>query len=47
MDWALSQEEMDLPILVDEACPVEKKKKTELLDKLTVNAKLLLELKQE
>jgi len=38
---------MNLPILVDEARPMEKKKKTELLDKLNANAKLLLKLKQE
>ncbi|QCD82375.1 hypothetical protein DEO72_LG2g2711 [Vigna unguiculata] len=45
MDWALTQEESNLPIFADEAPLVKNKKKSELVEKLNANSKLLLEMK--
>ncbi|XP_027908554.1 uncharacterized protein LOC114167638 [Vigna unguiculata] len=47
MDWALTQDEMNLPILADEAPPMKQKKKSELLEKLKAHSKLLLEMKED
>ncbi|QCD94337.1 hypothetical protein DEO72_LG5g2420 [Vigna unguiculata] len=48
MDWALTQEESNLPIFCDEVPPLKKKKKkSELVEKLNANTKLLLEMKAD
>jgi len=47
MDWTLTDEESNLPIFANEAPLVKKKKKSELLEKLNANSKLLLEMKED
>jgi len=46
MDWALTQKESNLLIFCDEVPPL-KKKKSELVEKLNANTKLLLEMKAD
>jgi len=47
MDWALTQEESNFSIFFDEVPPVKKKKKSELVEKLNENSKLLLKMKAD